>query len=110
MNANPDDEFTLGIDLPVWTEIQTEGWLTEYPLPADFTWTDRYGTERPVLPKYRISGGYGKWLHETPYFPGLFEHIHEIIARAPAEQELTPEWIVEKLAAYRSRSTQQPLL
>lgn len=107
---NASDDFTLGAELPAWSEIQTEGWLTEFPLPADFTWADRYGVERPVLPKYKISGGYGKWLHETPYFPGLFEHIHAIIARASAEQELTPEWIVEQLAAYRVRVVQQPLL
>lgn len=93
-----------------WTDVATEGWLTEYPLPPEFTWVDRYGKERRVLPTYRIKGGYGKWLAETPYFPGLFELIHRILARAPADQVLTPEWLVEQLKQYRNNETQQTLL
>lgn len=94
---------------PPWDEMSTEGWLTEYPLPADFTWTDRYGKERPVLPTYRIKGGYGKWLHETPYFPGLFELVHKILALAPSDQPLTPDWLVERLNAHRPRGEQTAL-
>jgi hypothetical protein len=35
-----------------------------------------------VHPTYAVKGGYGKWLWETPYFPGLFELIHEILFNA----------------------------
>jgi hypothetical protein len=96
--------------VPPWSEIQTEGWLTEYPLPVDFTWPDRYGRQRSPLPTYRIKGGYGKWLHETPYFPGLFELIHGIIARAPSDTVLTIEWLVEELNKFRPKGQQQDLL
>ena len=69
----------------VWTSDDTERYLREYPLPADFRWPHRDkaddGSEvlAPVLPAYRIHKGYGFWLRTTPYFPGLFEEIHEIL-------------------------------
>ncbi len=61
-------------------------YLAANPLPADFAWFHRDGLPtdptkglRPVLPSYRIHAGYGKWLHDTPYFPGLFELIHDLL-------------------------------
>jgi hypothetical protein len=105
-----DPEPLVPFTVPPWDDIATEGWLTEYPLPADFTWQDRYGRERAVLPSYRIKGGYGKWLAETPYFPGLFELIHKILARAPSDQPLTAEWLVAELDEYRPKGEQQTLL
>lgn len=105
------DTPLVSFPTPPWDDLATEGWLTEYPLPPDFTWPDRYGKERSVLPTYRIKGGYGKWLKETPYFPGLYELIHRILALAPAEQELTPEWLVARLnEARRACGEQQTLL
>jgi hypothetical protein len=91
------------LGVPPWTAVQTEGWLTEYPLPVTFTWPDRYGKERPPVPSYRLKGGYGKWLRETPYFPGLFELCHEILQRAPEDVLLTPEWLADELRAHRRR-------
>lgn len=105
-NAEPLVPFTV----PPWTDMQTEGWLNEYPLPVDFRWRDRYGIDRLVLPTYRVKGGYGKWLHETPYFPGLFELCHHILARAPNDQILTPEWLATELDKRRPQGEQQAFL
>lgn len=43
--------------------------------------TSKDGTPRLdyAKPKYAIHDGYGKWLHDTPYFPGLFELIHDLL-------------------------------
>jgi hypothetical protein len=93
-------------DAGTWTHTHTRAWLSAYPLPADFTWPDRDGQTRPVLPSHRsLSGGYGKWLHETPYFPGLFELAHEILRRAPADAVLTPEWLANELKLTREINT-----
>jgi hypothetical protein len=68
-----------------WTPDDTELWLTQNPLPQDFTWPHRKpnadGSDnwQPVLPSYRLHKGYGFWLRTTPYFPGLFEEIHAIL-------------------------------
>lgn len=95
--------------VPPWSPLQTEGWLTEFPLAADFTWLDRYGKERPVLPTYKVRS-YGKWLKDTPYFPGLFEEAHDILARAPADTVLSPEWLADQLNARRPNGEQTQLL
>ncbi len=79
-------EFTLEAPRVVdWSLDDTMHYLTANPLPADFHWPHRdYPADRPqpVHPKNRIHAGYGKWLRETPYFPGLFERIHGIILEA----------------------------
>lgn len=68
-----------------WTQDDTEQWLSANALPDDFVWPHRNakpdGTEslQPVLPSYRLTKGYGFWLRTTPYFPGLFEEIHELL-------------------------------
>ena len=60
-------------------------YLTDNPLPVDFQWFHRNKDPngKPLMaavkPIYSISGGYGKWLHDTPYFPGLFELIHDLL-------------------------------
>jgi hypothetical protein len=75
----------IELPTPAWTPDDTERWLTEYALPADFLWPHRDakadGTEnlQAVLPSYRLSKGYGFWLRTTPYFPGLFEEIHAVM-------------------------------
>jgi hypothetical protein len=89
-----------------WTPDDTEQWLTANPLPADFRWTrttnetcrdaegrlriisKRRDPDQIVLPNYRLHKGYGFWLRTTPYFEGLFEECHAIIAGMGAK---TPE-------------------
>lgn len=110
MSSKPAQDPLFPFVVPPWSDIQTEGWLTQYPLPVEFMWPDRYGKLRRVLPTYRITGGYGKWLHETPYFPGLFEEIHQIIARTPSDVLMTPEWLAAKLDEQRPQGEQQNLL
>lgn len=74
---------TLFKNISEWSREDTQRYLTANPLPSDFTWNHRDGGRRPVVPVYRIRGGFGKWLRETPYFPGLFELIHETLFHAP---------------------------
>lgn len=69
----------------IWSPDDTEKWLSENALPEDFLWPHRDqpddGTEnlQAVLPNYRLTKGYGFWLRTTPYFPGLFEEIHQVM-------------------------------
>ena len=104
---------------PPWSHVATRRWLAANSLPADFQREDRYGKKRPVQPSH--AQDYGKWLAETPYFPGLFEEIHEILS---LETRLDPEdkspawdvstgavWLVEKLAEReRMRGVQAKLI
>ncbi len=62
--------------MPPWTKDDTVDYLNANPLPADFTWRGK-----TVVPYYRIHGGFGKWLRETPNHRGLFQVIHELLAR-----------------------------
>lgn len=86
-----------------WTQADTRAWLSAFPLPVEFSWIDRDKIERSVLPSHRhLKGGYGKWLQETPYFPGLFELCHGILARVPSDQPLSPEWLAAELQKFRA--------
>jgi hypothetical protein len=85
-----------------WSSDDTMHALTAHPLPESFTWTHRDGGEHPVQPAHsRLKGGYGKWLRETPYFPGLFEEIHAILVRLPDDQPITAQAIADELHARR---------
>ena len=71
----PDD--TLIPLPPPWNSADTQAYLNANPLPSWFRWPHRDGGEAVVTPRHAtLSGGYGKWLRETPYFQGLFEKIH----------------------------------
>lgn len=102
--------------IQLWTPDDTEAWLSENPLPVDFKWPhrDRSPTGEPnlqlVLPSYRLHKGYGFWLRTTPYFPGLFEEIHEILERMdplPAGGQALADILIERL---RQRGHQLNLL
>jgi hypothetical protein len=46
--------------------------------------------------------GYGKWLRETPYFPGLFELCHDLLDQ---ESEIGDAgWLAELINALRARA------
>lgn len=99
----------------IWTLDDTERYLREYPLPSDFRWPhrdrDADGSEvlAPVLPQYRLHKGYGFWLRTTPYFPGLFEEIHQVLLTIGDELP-TPERLAEILIQRRAaRGTQSSL-
>lgn len=85
--------------------------LSACPLPASFTWPHRDGGERVVMPSHStLKGGYGKWLRETPYFPGLFEDVHLVLALYPSDVEITPEGVAKKLVELRrARGSQASL-
>lgn len=82
-------------------------YLNENPLPSSFRWEHRDGGQRAVQPSHRAITGYGKWLRETPYFKGLFELIHSILANV-AEVE-GPEWLAEEIAKKKLRMEQEKL-
>lgn len=92
-----------------WTREDTRDFLTMYPLPSDFVWPHRDGGKRPVQPIYRVSGGYGKWLWETPYFPGFFELIHEVLVKAGDDLPTTEQLVEKLLAILAAREAQREL-
>jgi hypothetical protein len=77
------DQPPLLPEFEAWEHAQTRRYLDANPLPVDFTWPDNQGDERPVRPRHTSVSSYGKWLQETPYFPGLFEMIHRVLVNAP---------------------------
>ena len=93
----------------IWSQADTEAHLSRCPLPVDFLWPDGRGEKRAVIPSNRLSKGYGFWLRTTPYFPALFEEIHQIIAMTPSDVVMTPDWLAAKLHARRPQGEQQKL-
>ena len=104
-----DDDFTLTGFEP-WDRAATRAYLDANPLPPTFTWKHRDGGQRPVHPSHKQVTGYGKWLHETPYFPGLFELIHGILALSDAHTKTVGDavWLAAELE--RRRPAEQPPL
>lgn len=68
------------IKATTWAPEDTVEYLKFNPFPVDFFWKNREGKVVPVQPTYSIIN-YGKWLKETPYFPGLFELVHDLLFR-----------------------------
>lgn len=84
-----------------WTKHDTMAYLTANPLPTDFAWrrsdgrkdADGRGALAAVQPTYAVAD-YGKWLHDTPYYQGLFELIHDLLfiaARLPEIHDLAAQ-------------------
>lgn len=79
-----------------WEREDTERWLNDYPLPADFVY---HGQK--VWPRYQLKHGYGQWLRTAgPYhvaLRGLFAQVHDLLAlippggRMPAPDELAAQ-------------------
>lgn len=82
-------------DFEPWEHVQTRRYLDSNPLPVDFAWIDDDGDLRPVRPRHASVESYGKWLQETPYFPGLFEIIHRVLVNASAIGGA--DWMAEEL-------------
>lgn len=88
-----------------WTKDLTQDYLTHNPLPLGFKWPHRDykheddGGLRDVKPSHKEVTAYGKWLRETPYFPGLFELIHEILMQS--EDLGDAEWLASELLKHR---------
>jgi hypothetical protein len=86
MNTRTGNTLTDGRrQPPVWTKDHTQAWLTGNPLPAGLRWLDHNDNLLPVEPRFPIlttSFSYGKWLRDNPYFPGLFEAVHDILSSA----------------------------
>lgn len=89
-----------------WSRDATMRYLNSVPLPAAFTWPHRDGGELAVRPVHTAVIGYGKWLRETPYFPGLFELAHELLVSAP--QDLDVEWLPSRLQEARAQYKDAP--
>lgn len=85
-----------------WNDDDVERWLTDWPLPQDFTWKGE-----TVWPRYQLKHGYGQWLRTAgPYHPalrGLFGLIAAIIKAIPAGHPMpTPEQLQAELKAYET--------
>lgn len=82
-----------------WEREDTERWLNDYPLPADFTWRGE-----KVWPRYQVKHGYGQWLRTSgPYhvaLRGLFALVHDLLAAVPAGAAMpAPEDLAAQLRA-----------
>lgn len=86
-------------DFVPWDHAQTRAYLDANPLPVAFTWPDNDGHDRPVRPRHASVTGYGKWLQETPYFPGLFEIIHAVLVHSAYLGDA--EWLAAELERRR---------
>lgn len=106
MSLEPDNTDALLPDFVPWTQADTRRYLDANPLPLDFLWPDDDGRTRPVRPSHQSITAYGKWLQETPYFPGLFELIHRILVHTPDLGDAT--WLAAELN--RRRPPLQPSL
>lgn len=91
-------------DFVPWDHAQTRAYLDANPLPVGFKWPDNDGLERSVRPRHPTVTSYGKWLQETPYFPGLFEIIHALLVHAAELGDA--EWLAAELD--RRRPPKQP--
>lgn len=81
-----------------WTREDVERWLTDFPLPANFTFNGAR-----VWPRYQLRCGYGQWLRTAgPYhvaLRGLFSLVCEILISWPVGQVMpTPEELAEKIS------------
>jgi hypothetical protein len=81
-------------------------YLNAVPLASTFTWPHRDGGEHAVRPVHSAVIGYGKWLRETPYFPGLFELVHEVLSAAADDVDV--EWLPLELQRLRGRFEREP--
>lgn len=83
-----------------WEREDTERWLDDYPLPADFVHNGEV-----VYPRYQLRTGYGQWLRTAgsyhPALRGLFALVHEVLAEksATGARMPTPEELGTELAA-----------
>jgi hypothetical protein len=106
--------FRLSPSGATWSKDDSQAYLKANPLPVEFRWPHRDhrdapdGGLRPVQPAHKSVESYGKWLRETPYFPGLFELAHEILAAAPDLGDA--DWLASELSARRSRKDTPELL
>lgn len=91
-----------------WTHADTIEYLRTNPLPADFVWRHHDGENAEVKPTYSIKN-YGKWLAETPYFPGLFELIHDLLFSAGSKLPDTATLVAQLTAIRKEREGQLKL-
>lgn len=93
-----------------WLPEDTERWLTDYPLPANFVWNG----ER-AYPRYTLKKGYGFWLRTAgPYHAalrGLFALCHQILAGMPVGAPMpSSTQLIEELKRYAGQQTEMPLM
>lgn len=88
----------------VWNRIAAQRYLNDFPLPTTFTWPHKDGGERPVHPVHAQVLGWGKWLAETPNYPGLFELIVDILNdKAVREDPGDGVWLAAQLTELRTK-------
>ncbi len=68
-----------------WASTETEAWLSKHPLPDSFRWPVN-GQLVTVRPVHSLRGSFGRWVRETPYFPGLFDACHTVLAAGRGQE------------------------
>lgn len=76
------------LTVPVWSKNSTIKYLNEEGLPPGLVWENWEGVKEEVKPWFDAKQ-IGRWLSETPRFPGLFESIHQHLAER-AKQTRSP--------------------
>ena len=88
----------------LWTREAAKRYLNDFPLPETFRWPHTDGGERPVQPVHLAVTGYGKWLAETPAFPGLFELVVDVLNdTALTADPGDGEWLAAELNSLRAK-------
>lgn len=92
-----------------WSRDDSMRYLNQVPLPAWFRWHHRDDADpkstRVARPVHSAVTGYGKWLRETPYFPGLFELVHEVLVKA--EELGDSEWLGHEVKKFHEAEQKQ---
>lgn len=94
---------------PIWDREDTERWLNDYGLPADFVFNGA-----KCYPRYALKKGYGFWLRTAgPYHPalrGLFSLCHEILREIPVGSRMPyPEELADRIRAHVEAQKKLPL-
>lgn len=92
-----------------WDDDDVERWLSDFPLPPDFTWRGEV-----VYPRYQLKHGYGQWLRTAgsyhPALRGLFRLVCEIIQGLPVGAPMpSSAELVAALKRYEAAQAPLPL-
>ena len=80
----------------MWTETNTEEFLSLNPLPARVQWPDTKGVLRSPLPTKPLVQGFGHWVRMNGNLAGLFDLVHAILADSETNRG-DAEWLADDI-------------
>ncbi len=80
----------------MWTETNTEEFLSLNPLPARVQWPDTKGVLRSTLPTKPPEKGFGHWVRMNGNLAGLFDLVHSILADSQTNRG-DAEWLADEI-------------